>query len=243
MATSNSTNFSTTRDGLIYGALRLCGALGQGETPTTTQVTEASDALNMMVKAWNADGMALWAIKEYSLTLTASTQTYSIGLGQTINIPKPLKIIQAILHDTSTGIDIPMRIVTRDEYLRLGNKTSTGQPIQIYYEPLRDYGILHVYPTADATSVSYKEIKFTYMRPFEDFDSSTDEPDFPQEWFEAVKYGLAVRLAGEYGISLDDRRQLMQEAILLKNEALGFGTEEGSLFFQPDFRYVGSWNK
>lgn len=236
MATSNSTDFIVNRDQLIAGALRLCGALALGETATADQVTEASEALNMMVKAWQADGMALWAIKDYSLALTLSTQTYEIGLTKTVNIPKPNKIIQAILHDTSSNVDIPMRIITRDEYNRLGNKTSTGQPVQIYYEPLGTYGVLHVFPPADATAVATKQIKFTYMRPFEDFDAAGNEPDFPQEWFEALKYGLATRLAGEYGISLDDRRQLLQEAMLVKNEALGYGTEEGSFYFTADRR-------
>ena len=236
MATSSSTNFTVTRDQIIAGALRLCGAVALGETPTANQVTEASEALNMLVKAWNADGMALWAIKKYDLPLTLSANSYTIGVGQTVNIPKPLKVIQAILHDTSSNVDIPMRILTRDEYNRLGNKTTTGQPIQIYYDPQRDYGTLYTFPAADATSVSRKQIQFTYMRPFEDFDASTDEPDFPQEWFEALKYGLASRLAGEYGISLDDRKQLMQEAILIKNEALSFGTEEGSFYFTADKR-------
>ena len=236
MATSNSTNFSITRDDIIKGALRLCGAVALGETPTTDQVTEASESLNMLVKAWQADGMALWARGEYTLPLTLSSQSYAIGTGQTVDIPKPLKITQAILHDTQTNVDIPMRIITRDEYLRLGNKTTTGQPIQIYYDPQRDHGVLYVYPPANSSAVSYKQIKFTYQKPFEDFDASTDNPDFPQEWYEALKYGLASRLAGEYGISMDDRKQLMQEAILIKNEALGFGTEEGSFFITADYR-------
>jgi len=236
LATSNSTNFATSRNHIIKGALRLCGAVALGEDPTAAQYDEAAETLNMMVKAWQADGMALWAMKEHTLDLTLSAQTYLIGTGQTINIAKPLKITQAILHDTTTNVDIPMRIITRDEYNRLGNKTTTGQPIQIYYEPLRDYGTLHVYPPANSAAVSAKQIKFTYMRPFEDFDASTDEPDFPQEWYDALKYGLASRLAGEYGISMDDRQQLLREAMKIKEEALSFGTEEGSFFFTADYR-------
>lgn len=236
MATSNSSNFSTTRNDIIKGALRLCGAVALGETPTADQYTEAAETLNMMAKAWQADGMALWALKEYSLTLTLSAQSYEMGLTKTVAIDKPLKITQAILHDTSTNVDIPMRIITRDEYNRLGNKTTTGQPIQIYYEPLRDYGILHVYPPANSAAVSSKKIKLTYMRPYEDFDTATDEPDFPQEWYEALKYGLATRLAGEYGITTEDRNALRAEAQKIKDEALGFGTEEGSIWFTADNR-------
>lgn len=236
MTTSNSTDFSITRDNIIKGALRLVGALGVGEDPTTAQITESSETLNLMVKAWQADGMPLWARTSYTLPLTLGTKSYTIGSGQTINIPKPLKITQAILHDTSSNVDIPMRIITRDEYLRLGNKTISGQPIQIYYEPGRDSGVLSIFPPADATSVLYKQIQFTYQKPFEDFDASTDTPDFPQEWYEAIKYGLATRLAGEYGITIEDRNQLLKEAMSIKEGALSFGTEEGSFWITPDYR-------
>ena len=236
MTTSNSSDFTISRDNIIKGALRLVGALALGETPTTDQVTEASESLNLLVKSWQADGMPLWARGSYNMALTLGTQMYTIGTGQTINIPKPLKITQAILHDTSSNVDIPMRIITRDEYLRLGNKTIQGQPIQIYYDPKRDTGELYVFPPADSTAVSYKQIRFTYQKPFEDFDVSIDTPDFPQEWYEALKYGLATRLAGEYGIIIEDRNQLIKEAGMLKESALGFGTEEGSFFITADYR-------
>ena len=62
MATSGSTNYATNRDALITGALRVIGAVAQGETPTATQINEGAEALNFVVKAWHADGMPLWAI-------------------------------------------------------------------------------------------------------------------------------------------------------------------------------------
>ncbi len=235
MSTSGSTNFATSRDSLIAGALRIAGATAQGETPTATQVTEAAEALNMFVKALQADGMPLWAIKKYAVTLTA-TADYTVGVGATVNTPKPLKVIQAFLHNTTTEIDIPMRILTRQEYEQLGNKTSTGQPIQLFYEPLLTTGVLHLFPVPDTTSIANCTVKIIYQRPFEDFDVSTDEPDFPQEWYDAIKFGLADRLAPEYGLALQERQDLRSRAKELRTEALGFGTEEGSIFFQADRR-------
>ena len=64
MATSNSTNFATSRDNLISGALRIAGAIAQGETPSATLVSETAEALNMIVKAKQADGMPLWGLSE-----------------------------------------------------------------------------------------------------------------------------------------------------------------------------------
>ena len=76
MATSGSTNFSVTRDQLISGALRLCGVIAEGETATTEQINNGAEALNMLVKRLYADGMPLWAMKQYSVPLTSGTSAY-----------------------------------------------------------------------------------------------------------------------------------------------------------------------
>lgn len=228
--TSGSTDFSITRDDIIKRALRLIGALAQGETPTTDQVTEAAVALNGLVKAWQADGMPLWAIKERSITLVANQSTY------TLTTPKPLKVFQAWNRTTSSKIDVPMRLITKEEYNRLGNKTTSGNPIQAYYDPRRDNGILYVFPVPTSTEASNNTIKLVYQAPYEDFDVSTDTPDFPQEWYDAITYGLACRLAPEYGLPIPDRKTLWQEMTIIKQDALNFGLEEGSIYFAVDRR-------
>jgi len=232
MATSGSTDFSVTRDDIIKRALRLIGVIAQGETPTTDQVSEAAVALNSLIKAWQADGMPLWAIKQRTVTLIADTASY------TLSTPKPLKVIQAWNHDTVSSVDIPMRIITKQEYNILGNKESSGNPIQCYYDPRRDNGVLYLFPVPSSAQVGINSISLVYQAPFEDFDASTDTPDFPQEWYDAITYGLATRLAPEYGIPSVDRRTLWQEMNTIKQEALNFGLEEGSLYFQRDNR---SW--
>lgn len=236
MTTSNSTDFEADRNTLIKGALRLVGGIAQGEDPTQDQYTEAAEALNMMVKAWMADGMPLWAIKKQSFALVDGTASYRIGNSQTLNYPKPLKIIQAFLRNTTTNVDTPITLITKQEYWELGNKTTKGLPIQLMYDPQNLYGDIYLYPTPDSTAQTSYQIHIIYQRPFEDFDSADDTPDFPQEWHEAIKYGLAVRLAPEYGVPVQDRRALVQEATAIKGEALSFGTEEGSLYFQRETR-------
>lgn len=235
MATSGSTNFATNRDSLIAGALRIIGAIAQGETPSATLYTEAAEALNMLVKAMQADGMPLWALKKYSITLTA-TGDYTIGLSATVNTPKPLKIIQAFLRNTSSSVDIPIRIITRQEYELLGNKSSTGNPVQLFYEPLISTGVIHVHPVPDATVAAAYTLHIIYQRPFEDFDATADEPDFPQEYYDCIKFGLADRIAPEHGLSIQERQDLRSRAKELRMEALSFGTEEGSMYLMADMR-------
>jgi hypothetical protein len=129
-----------------------------------------------------------------------------------------------------------MRELTRLEYDTLGNKTSEGTPIQFYYDPQATYGDLYVFPVPDSTAESVNTVRIVYQRPFEDFDASSDEPDFPQEWYDAIKFGLADRLAPEYGLAITERSELRARAKELKQEALGFGTEQGSFRFQVDVR-------
>ncbi len=230
MATSGTTDFSVSRDDIIKRALRLIGVLAQGETPTTDQVTEAALALNGLVKAWQADGMPLWAIKERTVVLLEDTATY------TLSTPKPLKVLQAWNHDTVSNVDIPMRLITKQEYNLLGSKVLSGNPVQCYYDPRRDNGILYVFPVPSSTQVTQNEIHLVYQAPFEDFDASTDTPDFPQEWYDAITYGLACRLAPEYGVDAASRNLLWKEMTLIKQDALNFGLEEGSIYFQVERR-------
>ena len=233
MATSGSTNFATSRDGLINGALRLVGAIGQGETGTASQISEAAETLNMMIKGFTNYGMPLWAVKKYSGVLTTSTAAYNIGLTQTWDTPKPLKIYNAYLHNTSTDVDTPITIISRQEYLNFSDKTATGTPINLYYDPQNTYGTVNLYPVPTAAVASGYVLAIHYQRPFEDFDAAADEPDFPQEWYEVIKYGLAMRLAGEYGLERFARKMLQEEFKYLLDTAQGFNQEEVSLYFQP----------
>jgi hypothetical protein len=232
MATSGSYNWAATRADIIKSALRKIGALGDYESPSANQTTVAALALQAMVKAWQADGMPVWVIKEQGvLCSTLTSGSVTIGLGQAVNVAKPLKVIQAFLR--TSGVDRPMSIYDRQSFNDLINNTITGVPNIIYYQPMIDTGILSCYPLPDAATQAASQIIIHYQAMFEDMDSDSNDLAFPAEWTEAVIYGLAVRLAPEYGLSINERQQLKMEAKEFKDAALSFGTEEGSLFFQP----------
>lgn len=239
MSTSGVTTFQLQRDQIINAALRKVGAVSPGQPASSDDITSATEALNSMLKAFESEGMPLWAIKEYYIPLTA-TRTYSIGVGQTINTPAPLKVIQATLIDTTSAQNIlPMNIYTHYDYNLLTTQNSAGYPIHLWYEPLNGTGVIHLWPTPDSYSIANRQVRIVYQRPFEDFVASTDTPDFPSYWTDALIYGLAWRLGPEYGLPLQDRQILAKEAEYHLQKALSFGTEEGSLHLQPDWTYLG----
>lgn len=235
MGTSGQYNYLATRDTIIQGALRLAGALGQGETPTTAQVTEAAEALNMYAKFLSTKGVPIFAVKTRTVALVANQAAYNINVPATATDDKPLNIYACSVKNTSTNVETPMTRLSRNDYAdSFSNKTSNGLPVNYYFDPGVTQATISVYPVPDATIAASYQLFMYYQRPAQDFDSSTDNPDFPVEWHEVIKYGLAVRLSGEYGLDRFARSQLKNDYKEMYDQAKGFDQEAGSIFFQAD---------
>jgi hypothetical protein len=287
MPTSGSYNFSVTRNDICYAALRTVGALASGETPSASELAEAVQALNMMVKSWQGVGLEVWTTKRATLFLELNQSEYLLGpsgdhathsymetamrvagvatdttlevdsttgitaadyigivldsgvshwttvasitdadtlvitsglpsaaaVGKAVyaystKIPRPVSIIQAFTRNTSDQ-DYTVYNWHRDDYWSMYDKTLIAPPTRYFYEAHIPNGTLYTnYMPQDVTET----LELVYHRPFEDFDAAGDEPDFPQEWFEALKYNLALRLAPEYGRPAQELAALAENA-------------------------------
>lgn len=83
MATSGTAVFSLNRDQLIKAALRKVNAFEAGETPDSDSVSDASDALNTMVKHWQGNGVQIYKTVEAILFPQVGQVRYSLGLTST----------------------------------------------------------------------------------------------------------------------------------------------------------------
>jgi len=234
MTTSNQTIGELTRDSIIAAALRKIG-FAKGQTPDSFDLADAQVSLNAMLMSFQADGMPLWKLSKYTLTMTANTATYTIGVGQTINIPYALKLHQVLRVPTAASTPIPLEQKSIYDYNRLPTN-NTGTPVSYAYTPYTNYGVLRIWPAPATTDVAQFTLDLWYQKPFDLFTTGTETIDFPQYWQEAVIYGLAVRLAPEYGVPLNDRQILQKEASFFYDKALSFGNEDASLFIQPTVR-------
>lgn len=79
MATSGTYTFSRNRDQLLTRALRLSGAIGSGDTPDSQTITDAAEALNGMVKHWQATGIHIWRTTEATIFLQANQVRYTLS--------------------------------------------------------------------------------------------------------------------------------------------------------------------
>jgi len=232
MTTSNNTIFQLSRDDIINAALRKLSVVGEGQVANANQLTDAAQALNTLVAEMQTLGLHLWKRFEYSLTLVAGTSNYTIGVGQTLNLPFPLKLIQAETLLTGASSRIDLEIKANYDFNNLPN-SSTGTPVAVTYQPFVNYGIVSVWPTPDASVPALSSIVLTYQKPFDYFDTGTDTADFPQEWGNALIYQLALVLSDEYGLPLDDRRWLEKQADKRLASALATASEDTSIFLYP----------
>jgi hypothetical protein len=233
MTTSADTTYELTRNQIIEAAMRKCGRLAKGQSADATDLSNGQQALNALIALFQKiHGMPVWARNNYSVTLVASQRDYTFGEGQTLNTPFPLKIYQVALETITGGSMIELLPIAYKDF-RLLNTESTGVPSQFSYQPKINVGVLSLWPLPDSTAASTYTLQVTYQRPFEGFSAAGETPDFPQEWQKALIYNLAVDLAPEFGVPLDDRRELRKEAEKALDDAME--GEDASLLFQPDF--------
>lgn len=230
MATSGITVNQLSRDTIINAALRKCQILAEGSTANANQLTTGAEALNALVTEFVAIGMPIWKRTDRDITLVNGQVTYTLGVGQAINTAYPTHLLQARYKPGNADTIRDVEIKADFDFKLLPD--SDGVPVSVTYKPLVNQGILSVWPTPDSSVPSGSIIKITYTTPFEIFNAAADTPDFPQEWNNALIYGLAALLADEYALSIADKQWLDKQAEKHISTALASGMEDGSWYFQ-----------
>lgn len=319
MALSGSTNFPVTRDDLIKAAMQHISALGDGDTPNATQLSEASFLLNILIKNWQTEGMQLWMTyygyifpvsgttkcslgaeggKSASSYIYTTTSVASSSGGSTITVvavtgivntnvigielsdgsmqwttvngapagsvitlatpltgnvaagasvyayavgaqlTRPKEIVGSFLRTSSDNTDVPLTIISMDEYNNLSSKFQKGTPNQVAYDKVLglstslypgngDFYFWPIFENGDTVIV------IKYVKLFDDLDIGANNPEFPQEWFLPLMLGLAWLLSPKNGVPLNERKTLMQEAEMFRDRTIDNDVENVSVNFQP----------
>jgi len=237
MALSGTTTFSMNRDSLIKASLRLTTSYESGESIPAQEIRDASEALNIIIKSWMIDGLHLWLRSEITLTLVAGQRSYTIGPAGDNTSPRPLRLSEAFIRDGTT--DTPLDIISKQEYVELGDKSTQGTPNSLYFEPTLTKSTVFVYVAPDSNAATNKAIHLWVERQVADLTAATDDFEFPQEWYRALKWNLANELAPEYGLA-DLKPKLMAKiertAEKFYLEVRDFDREDTSTFFTPSDR-------
>lgn len=201
-------------------------------TITVDSITGIADGDNIGIEL--DDGTLQWTTVNgtptgstitLTATLTGAAATDNHVYAYTTALERPLRVIDARRNDET---DVPVFMFSRNEYFATPNKTITGTITQVYYDPQLTNGQLYVWPTPSTVK---DRLFMTVYLPLDDFDETSNTPDFPQEWLDAIVWGLAYRLSVSYGVPMATRESIRRDAVELKAKVLMFDQEPESVYF------------
>src|SRR5258708_3925802 len=161
----------------------------------------------------------------------ASNLALVYNYATTLQARRPLQILTAVLRDSNAN-DVPLLVFNLQDYEALPSKTNvqnTGDPISIFYQANLTNGILKTDIASAADTTKY--IHMVYLSPIEDFNSATDTPDYPQEWYRPLVKVLAVEIAPAFSLPVtQEMKDAKAEAMAIAGRS---NPETSSAFFQP----------
>lgn len=166
-----------------------------------------------MLDAWKAEKLMVYAIMRTLFPITASQQSYSIGLSAAnFTIERPEKIEQAgIIYPTGPLLELPLRIVTAEEWANefsIKELQSTSFTA-MYYQPTTPNGTIWIWPIP----LQGWQIALYTWQTINTFAALTDVVILPPAYQEAIEYNLAVRLSTKFPDTAILNPAVMQIAI------------------------------
>jgi len=221
MATSSSTDFELDVAEYIEEAYERCGL----EVRTGYDLTSARRSLNIMLAEWANRGLNQWTIEQRTQTVTAADTEYSLGTDV-------IDILSAVVR--RDGVDFAISRISRDSYLAIPNKTSTGRTTQFFLDRQITPN-LKIWP---APENSTDVIRYDALTRIQDADAAVNTLEIPFRFYPCLTAGLA------YYLSLKKNPQLTQMLKVVYEEeferAMGEDRDRSSFTVTPQYAYFRS---
>lgn len=179
---------------LIQSSMRLVGILESGETATADEINDGLAVLNDVIEQWTTGTLSIWQTLNESFTLVPGQATYTIGPGGNFNTTRPVRIEGA--YCTVQGVDFPIDIIDQLEFNLLSLKSQQEQiGLKLVYTNDMPLGRITLWPVP-AAAIPLVLSTSTSLAPIATTSTSIE---YPPGGAKALRYTLAVELAGEFG--------------------------------------------
>jgi hypothetical protein len=218
MTTSSSTNFEIDVAEYIEEAFERCGL----EARTGYDLQTAKRSMNIMLAEWANRGLNQWTIEQRTQTLTANDSDYSLETDI-------IDILSAVVRRSTT--DFSMTRISRDNYLAIPTKTTTGRPTQFFLDRQITPN-LKIWP---APENSTDTIVYDALTRIQDADGVTNTMEIPFRFYPCLTAGLAYYIAMKRA---PDRIQLLKSVYEEEFErAMGEDRDRSSFTVSPQLNY------
>lgn len=188
---------SVTGRDLIVRALKKLGVLAEGESASNESASDGLDTLNDLLDSWTNENLFIYSKIREEFTLSPNTSSYGMGSGSDFNTTRPQKIEEAtILISGTTPFEVPIRVITSDEWARIEIKTVTSPiPIMVYPNMTYPNATINLWPVPAS---AYSLVLYSW-KPLATLASLTTDLSLPPGYIRALTYALAMELAPAYG--------------------------------------------
>jgi hypothetical protein len=169
--------------------------------PGTTVTMTASDIIGIVLD----DGTIQWTTISGTPASTATVAVALTGAASAGNYvywftsrAQRFPVLESARLQDENRSDLPLTVYREAAAYDQGvvDKYADGDPTSLLVEPLRI--ATRVTLDSQPTDVT-KQVWLTALYPAEDYDATSNDIAFPQEWFAALEWELAFRLAPAFG--------------------------------------------
>lgn len=218
MAVSGSKDFELDVSDYIEEAFDRCGL----EVRTGYDLKTAKRSLNLMLAEWANRGLNQWTIEQTTINMVDGTGIYSLD-SDTIDV------LGAILRRDNN--DYTIERLSRDEYLNLPSKTTTGRVSQFFMDR-QITPQLKVWPVPDNST---DQVVVDRLVRMDDADTYTNTMEVPFRFYPCLAAGLAYYIAMKRA---PDRIQILKAVYEEEFErAMSEDRDRASFKVQPTMAY------
>jgi hypothetical protein len=178
MALSGSTDFELDVSEYIEEAFERCGL----EVRTGYDLKTARRSLNLMLAEWANRGLNQWTIAQRTEAMVSGTGEYILGADV-------IDILSVVVR--RSGTDYALERISRDAYLSIPTKTTTGRSSQFFLDR-QITPVLKLWPVPDnSTDVVY----YDALTRMNDADAAVNTMEIPFRFYPCLAAGLAYYIA------------------------------------------------
>lgn len=187
----------TTASDVINGALRLIGALAEGETPSAATSNDALSALNEMLESWSIERLSVFSTQDQVFTWPANQATRTLGpTGNFVGV-RPVQVDDPTYFIGANGLSFNVELINDLQYNSIALKTVTSTyPSALWVNNTYPDTTLTVYPVPTQALVWHIVSVDTLSQPA----ALSTVLAFPPGYLRAFRYSLACELAPEFGV-------------------------------------------
>lgn len=193
----------TTAKELITDSIIDLGKFDPGESPDFQDLNRGLRILNRMISAWSVKNMLISYTTTENFTMVSGMAGYTMGAAGTASSTRARRVVNAFVRD-SGSYDYPVEMIDQHKYNLIPNKSLTGIPVSVFYDPVYPVGVLNYYPVPDAAYTAYIES----LKNLHDTLTISDTLILDPAYEEAIVANLRLRLAPSYGIAVSQEMEI-----------------------------------